>query len=371
MTHITFYQRIRKWLGAGPEHNDGESEDAEAARLDQFNRERLSAVCTFLIDHSLPVDGATLSLAYDAVTGSDPHLAGLVRRRLSASEPLTAEWIDTVRGQRSRDDAKAMTKLRERLEKSVADFTRTTHDARSATSDYRSALSSHVDELGAVSQASAVIIELANVSRAMLDRTQDIENQMARSERETRALQKRLDEAKRSAEIDHLTGLPNRRAFDALLESEYAEARRTRDGLCVGFCDIDKFKLINDLHGHDAGDRVLKLVARSLADISDDRCHVARHGGEEFVVLFRGKSLHEAHEILDGAREALSNRRLVNRATDTPFGQVSFSGGLVDVFAFRDPRAALKAADEALYAAKDLGRNRIVTASAKAESRAA
>ena len=370
MTQAPLYQRIRHWFGPGSTADSGDGAGADASPKDIADRERLSAICSFLIEHRLPIDGVTLALAHDTVTGSDPRLAGMVRRRLKSSEPLTAEWIDEVRGERARDDAKAMTDLRVRLEKSVADFTKTTREAQSATSDYRSALSSHVEDLGEVSEAGAVIIELANVAKAMLDRTQEIENQMARSERETRALQKRLDEAKRSADIDHLTGLSNRRAFDALLESEYAEARRTRDALCVGFCDIDKFKAINDLHGHDAGDRVLKLVANSLSEISDDRCHVARHGGEEFVVLFRGKTLSEAYATLDATREALANRRLVNRATDTPFGQVSFSAGLADIFSFRDPRAALKAADAALYAAKDQGRNRIVIASTKDEGEA-
>ena len=74
---------------------------------------------------------------------------------------------------------------------------------------------------------------------------------------------------------------------------------------------------------------------------------------------------------LDSTREALAGRRLVNRATDTPFGRVSFSAGLADVLAHRDPRAALKAADNAHYVAKEQGRNKIVMATEQAESQAA
>ena len=159
-----------------------------------------------------------------------------------------------------------------------------------------------------------------------------------------------------------LTGLANRKQLIEKLNDMLARMQRKSDVAAIVYLDLDGFKLINDTHGHEAGDRVLKVVARTLAEISDDRCHVARHGGEEFVVLFRGKTLREAYETLDATRETLANRKLVNRATDTSFGQVSFSGGLADIFAFRDPRAALKAADEALYVAKDTGRNRIVLA---------
>src|SRR3546814_17737766 len=97
-----------------------------------------------------------------------------------------------------------------------------------------------------------------------------------------------LARAKRDAEVDYLTGLPNRRAFEALLERHYREAREQPVALSVAFCDIDNFKAINDAHGHDAGDRVLKVIADTLAQISNDNCHVPRPGGEEFMRRFRG-----------------------------------------------------------------------------------
>src|SRR3546814_20984468 len=113
-----------------------------------------------------------------------------------------------------------------------------------------------------------------------------------------------------------MTCLPNRRAFETVLEREYRDARASFDPLTVAFCDIDHFKRINNTHGHDAGDRVIRLIAEMLATISDDNCHVARHGGEEFVMLFRGGSLFEAHKKLDGFRGHMAERRLRNRKTE-------------------------------------------------------
>jgi len=379
MTENSLIPRLGRWFGisdTAPEPSrstDAAARDGRGAvdPLRLASEQMLVEISEFIFRHRLPVDVHTMAAAFDYVSGQNRSFADMVDRRLAEGGQVTAEWLELALGQAARDEATAMTAMMSKLERSIGEFTKTTREARSATTDYRSALRSHVDELGEVGKAGAVITELASVARAMIERTQDIEQQMVRSERETKSLQRRLDEARRNAEMDHLTGLPNRRAFENTLTQQHDEARETNDMLCVAFCDIDKFKLINDTHGHEAGDRVLKVVAKCLAEISDERCHVARHGGEEFVVLFRGISLDEAFARLDGTREALANRRLVNRATDTPFGRVSFSAGLADVLAHRDPRAALKAADNALYIAKQNGRNQIVLATEEAESKAA
>ena len=219
-----------------------------------------------------------------------------------------------------------------------------------------------VDQIQRTDITTTVIANLAHIASAMLDRTRELEKEMTRSDLQTKTLKRSLEQARRTADKDHLTGLPNRRAFEARLASEYAAAQQNHEPLCVAFCDIDNFKAINDTHGHEAGDRILKTVAQNLARISNDRCHVARHGGEEFVVLFRGLSVQSCWELLDEARAQQAERRLVNRATDVPFGKVTFSAGITDIFTFPDPRAALQAADQALYRAKDEGRNRILIA---------
>ncbi len=157
-----------------------------------------------------------------------------------------------------------------KLETSVDEFGKTTRDAKTATSEYSSALQQHMGELEQVSKAGAVINELAQIARAMMERTRLVEQEMTRSELQTKALKRSLDQARKSAELDHLTGLPNRRAFETRLDAEFKAARDSREPLCVAFCDVDHFKLVNDTHGHEAGDRVLKVVAQNLVRISND-----------------------------------------------------------------------------------------------------
>ncbi len=344
--------------GAVP-RDDAVGEDSR----ERLRRQVLGDISSFLLTHRLPVSAATLEIAHDVVTEATPALVRLIGDRIENGQPVTLAWLeDIVEAQGDDGPGEHLHSLVARLETSISQFAVTTNAARTATRDYNTALETHVGGLNSINSASEVIVELATLARDMISRTREIERELSRSERETRALQKNLADARREAEIDHLTGLPNRRAFEAVLKKEYASTRESGEGLCVAFCDIDNFKRINDLHGHEAGDRILRTVAQSLAEICDDKCHVARHGGEEFVVLLRGRSSQAAWKILDDAREKLATRKFVNRKTDMPFGRISFSAGIADAHAFSSPREALRAADEALLRAKNTGRNCVLTA---------
>jgi diguanylate cyclase len=199
-----------------------------------------------------------------------------------------------------------------------------------------------------------------DLSRAMLARIEQVESAMARGQEETDRLRENLAKARMEADVDHLTGLPNRRAFERRLVLASMEARAKGERLSIAFCDVDRFKLINDRHGHEAGDRVLCAVAATLNETAGDACVVARHGGEEFVLLFDGMDKEEARAKLDMIRRAQAARQLMNRDTGRPFGKVTFSGGVAEVTEDADTRSALGRADTALYRAKEAGRNRVM-----------
>jgi diguanylate cyclase len=329
----------------------------------QARRQLLDTIADFLLDNDLAVSADNLLAAHSAFSGANPRLARQFAARMQAGETVTQEWLDEITANYAAEQSDdAIDRLMGKLEDNLDSFSKSSKAARSATSEYNTQLQQHVVELGQVQETGEIITNLADLAKAMVERTRKVEQDMRKSEEEAKALRLSLERAKRDAEVDYLTGLPNRRAFEALLERHYREAQAAVESLSVAFCDVDHFKRVNDTHGHDAGDRVLKAISETLARISNDNCHVARHGGEEFVMLFRGLSPSEAKQRLDAAREEMAGRTLVNRETDEDFGQITFSGGVASVFSYADPRAALSAADEALYRAKQAGRNQVMLA---------
>jgi len=121
-------------------------------------------------------------------------------------------------------------------------------------------------------------------------------------------------------------------------------------------CDIDHFKQVNDRFGHAVGDRVLRAIGSTLAEICTGHV-VARYGGEEFAVLFTGVSLGEAETMLERARATVAGKRYRLRESDAPLGEITFSAGLTIATPGEILGTVLGRADRLLYAAKAEGRN--------------
>lgn len=344
----------------------GEPCKAHLARSDQMER-----IAHFVLRHEIDITGANLSIIANALTGSDPALARVFVAREISGEPIDQNWIDSVTrregGERHDRVAsrrmQALEQLMDRMEGSLTRFSDMTRTAKDQTSEHRGALDAQLEQMTQCDNEESALAELDRVidlSRAMVDRITQIEGAMERSQAETSELRASLAEARNEADIDHLTNLPNRRAFERRLTEAAQRAQELGRGLCVAFCDVDNFKAINDTHGHDAGDRVLVALANMLKTHASRDCFVARHGGEEFVLLFEGADKDSAWRKLDGIRRVQAAKRMINRDTGKSFGLVTFSGGVAEVKDTSDTRKALARADEALYKAKSEGRNRII-----------
>jgi diguanylate cyclase (GGDEF)-like protein/PAS domain S-box-containing protein len=155
---------------------------------------------------------------------------------------------------------------------------------------------------------------------------------------------------------DGLTGAKNRRAFDEHLEAEWQRARRYKTPLSLVLLDVDKFKLYNDSFGHPAGDAVLKKVAQVLSDSVRNIDFVARYGGEEFVLLLPNTDCAGAMVLAERLRERIEQVHWTLRPVTASFGVATLDERA------NAPAGLLQAADEALYASKEAGRNRVTHA---------
>lgn len=169
------------------------------------------------------------------------------------------------------------------------------------------------------------------------------------------------DELERLSLTDALTDLPNRRAFDLALQTEVRRSARSGTRLSLALLDIDHFKRVNDQHGHPVGDEVLHRLARVLlGSVRRPGDYVARHGGEEFVVLLPDTEPDGARHIAETIRR--NAEAMAPSLNDADLQQITVSIG-VATHGFRPgdrPEDLVRQADQALYEAKGMGRNRIV-----------
>ena len=176
-----------------------------------------------------------------------------------------------------------------------------------------------------------------------------------RSFKESRALSQ-------LAEQDGLTGLYNRRSFDTHLDRLWRQSRREETQLTLLLIDIDHFKAYNDAYGHQAGDDALKRVAEIISLSAQRPLDIAaRYGGEEFALLLYGPAGESGNQLPNRVREDIQALKIPHKASSTaPYLTVSIGVSVMLPNAERSQAGALQMADEALYQAKEEGRNRVV-----------
>src|SRR3954468_838136 len=161
------------------------------------------------------------------------------------------------------------------------------------------------------------------------------------------------------SQTDALTGLDNRRHLNERIDEMFQHAQRRNEPFSLVMCDLDKFKSVNDTYGHQAGDEVLKQLARILKEEAREIDRVGRYGGEEFMLLLPGTVLDAAVTFAERVRKRIEAHTF------------SFAGGTLQRTAsfgvsgwphpkVSDSDALVRTADDALYVAKETGRNRVI-----------
>ncbi len=313
-----------------------------------------------LFSNALEPTSPHFDLGRRYLTQADPDLVRRVDEVIEREGSLTPTAVANILAVNSRklslDEILNMAgEARHRMQDAAATLGETTGHVR----DYAGALAAGVNSLAGVAGSETVISDLIAITRTMAERASLAEQQLQRTSNEIEALRGRLADASRTANIDALTGLPNRRALDMRLREAFEAARAGSTSFSLAICDIDHFKKVNDTHGHPVGDEVIKAVAGALSRVGSGNLFVARYGGEEFVTIFEGVEPVDAAAQLDAIRKELVAKQFSIRTTGEVLRNISFSGGVCGMNGRKDASAMLKGADKALYRAKGEGRNRI------------
>ena len=175
-------------------------------------------------------------------------------------------------------------------------------------------------------------------------------------------LKQKLSVIGHDAQHDPLTALANRRRFDAFLRDAADTADNDGTPLTLLLIDIDHFKRFNDTYGHTLGDDVLRLVGRMLADNTRRDDLAARYGGEEFAIVLPNTDLAVGIAVAEDLRRRIARQRVVDRATGNLVDAVTCSIGVAEYRMAEATDALTDRADQAMYRAKDAGRNRVEAA---------
>jgi len=183
----------------------------------------------------------------------------------------------------------------------------------------------------------------------------NLEERMSSMEKESLQVRLHLEMQQQQAMKDVLTELPNRAAYDKCVNEEYRNWKARNESLCLVMADVDNFKNINDTYGHLAGDRVLKILAGQIASRIRKTDFVARYGGEEFVIIMSGTEVSDALLVIEKLRQAIEKCPFHFKKKQV---QVTMSFGIASFEENDSIESVFVRADEALYKAKNGGRNR-------------
>ncbi|MCM8599957.1 MAG: diguanylate cyclase [Candidatus Accumulibacter sp.] len=263
----------------------------------------------------------------------------------------------------------SLNEARESLKQMLAGFVDHLAEFADSTSDYHDKIEACAVKIGKAEN----ITQLEDVLAEVIRETRIIQLNAQRSRDDLRATQQRVREADRKvselqAELDRasalvrhdqLTGALNRRGLEEAFDKEVARAQRHHSTLCVAMLDIDNFKRLNDSLGHDAGDAALIHLATVIRETMRPQDTVARFGGEEFIIILPDTSLEDARKAIVRLQRELTRRIFLH---DNNRQLITFSAGVSELRPGDTQASISKRADEAMYAAKQAGKNRVMVA---------
>ncbi len=211
-----------------------------------------------------------------------------------------------------------------------------------------------------IEQIREAVSKVMSETRTMVKQNEMLHSQLEQTTQQLTEVRSNLDKVHHEAQLDPLTEIGNRKFFDQEIARVLSEARESETSIAMLMIDVDHFKKFNDNYGHQIGDQVLRLVARTLVENLKGRDVIARYGGEEFVILLPHTRLMDAEKVANLLRASLSTKQIKRRSTNETLGNITISIGAAEYDLVEDAETLIGRADRAMYKAKQTGRNRVV-----------
>ncbi len=314
----------------------------------------------------LPAYPRSYELWYTYSAGYNQGLNRAINESIKANGRVTTDEMLTLYGR-----FLSPTRLGDRLDevgmqvsKEVEELVDTLKLSTDATSDYGSALEQAGEKIKSVTdpeKLQAYLTHLVKSTQNAVTSNRKLESQLLESKKHIERLQSSLEAIRYESLTDELTTLNNRKHFENSIERIIDQSKESGRGFALLMTDVDHFKKFNDTYGHQTGDQVLRLVALAVKQNIKAQDIACRYGGEEFAIILPHESLEAAAEIAESIRTAVMSKELVKRSTGENLGRVTISVGVAIYQAMDTGHSIVSRADEALYAAKNAGRNLVKT----------
>lgn len=253
--------------------------------------------------------------------------------------------------------------------RSVTGAVKDVHDATASYSGTLENVSERMSKIQKPEEMREIVQSVMSDTRTMLERNQKLEQELDKSSALMQDLQRDLEQVRKEAMTDGLTGLSNRKAFDAAISRVTEEAQTSNLTFTLLMVDIDHFKTFNDNYGHQIGDQVLRLVARTLVEGVKGRDISCRYGGEEFAIILPDTTLSAGVAVGNSLRKAVATKDVINRSSGEKLGRITMSVGVAEFIPGERVDDLIERADAALYTAKHNGRNQVAAAPSPAKGK--
>lgn len=303
---------------------------------------------------------------YEFVAGINPALKAVLEEMAQQGKKLDDTTTAELYYRHIAEvDAEVAQRISHGFQRVLAEIAQTAAATGDRAGHYGNALEKWVDSIGDSpewQERFAGLVEIVNDTRQMQGAILTLARRLDDSRHEIEELRQEVSKARADALADALTGLSNRKGFDLAMQNCLAAQEAAGRGPSLLVLDIDHFKQVNDDFGHLFGDKVLRSVAQILKDNVKGKDTAARYGGEEFVILLPDTPIEGARALADTIRASVERCRVRRADNREAVGNVTVSLGVACYRPGESVIDFLGRADQALYASKHAGRNRVTLA---------